>query len=565
MTTLSRRELLSLLSRASCALYTSPLIFGGCSPLTDWIPARNELGKELSLFSPIDRSLGDGAAPREFSGDAPSKAHALLWNKTSALAARGGLPSPSEYRPVVVVGGGISGLTSAYLLRDHDPLILEQAPRMGGNSKGQSWRGIDYSIGAAYFCAPEADSQIGALFNELGISSRYRLTDEEDLVATQSGLIHNFWSGANLEPVEARQVKSLARYLTRVLEEESFAYPDPSTIGSASRKSFESLDTFSLRTHLEQVVGPLRPILAACIEQYCWSSFAASASEISAASGLNFLASEFGPLAVLPGGNSAIAEALCDTLHTRLPTNSLRTNATVIDVRVRDDRAFVSYIGDDDTIVTIESSAVVMSCPKFVVAKVLDGIEPARASAIKELEYRAYTVANVLLKGQTSISAYDLYLLGRCEARGSNPQLESTTRGVTDVVTAHYARGVPGFSVLTLYRAYPYQGARAGLLHEGAYEALHAETLRQISDEIAPLYGFSPDAIEDVRLTRWGHPIPVARSGLVRQGVSEALRKPFSERVFFVEQDNLPLPAIETALGEALLWSNQVRSIVGRS
>lgn len=564
MANFSRRELLSLLSKTSCAVYASPMIFGGCSPLTQLFPALRS-HSDLSSLSPIDRSLGDGPVGAEFFGDTPSKAHSLLWNKARVLAERGGIPKPSEYRPIVVVGGGISGLTSAYLLRDQAPIVLEQASRLGGNSKGQSWRGIDYSIGAAYFCVPEANSPTARLFQELGLSSRYRLTEEAGLVATKSGLISDFWSGADLEEAEAKQVKRLVRYLKDILEEKTFPYPDPLRIESSARKSFEFLDKSSLRRHLERVVGPLSPTLGAIIEQYCWSSFAASASEISAASGLNFLAAEFGPIATFPGGNSAVAEALCEQLHAQLPPNSLRANATVIDVRVQGDTALVSYIDSDRQIVTIETSYVVMSCPKFIVAKILNDIEPSRVSAIQELEYRAYIVANVLLKGTSSISAYDLYLIGDKEGRGTNAQQESSARGVTDVVKGDYAQGAPGFSVLTLYRAYPYRGARAQLLHDGAYESVRTEMMHQLSGEILPLYGFTPDAIQDLRIARWGHPIAVSRPGLVSKGISDILRKPFRDRVFFVEQDNLPLPAIETALGEAFFWSDKIRARVATS
>jgi hypothetical protein len=84
--------------------------------------------------------------------------------------------------------------------------------------------------------------------------------------------------------------------------------------------------------------------------------------------------------------------------------------------------------------------------------------------------------------------------------------------------------------------------------------------MHQLSGEILPLYGFTPDAIQDLRMARWGHPIAVSRPGLVSNGVSDILSKPFRDRVFFVEQDNLPLPAIETALGEAFFWSDQIRA-----
>jgi protoporphyrinogen oxidase len=45
---------------------------------------------------------------------------------------------------------GLSGLITAYPLRKFKPIILEQSPRFGGNAKGQSGRGLEYSIGAAF-------------------------------------------------------------------------------------------------------------------------------------------------------------------------------------------------------------------------------------------------------------------------------------------------------------------------------------------------------------------------------------------------------------------------------
>src|SRR4051812_897795 len=86
----------------------------------------------FSLISPIDRTIAlvsqDG-----FSGDQPqARAHPVLWSKPSrdeiAFA-------PSEKAPLVIIGGGMSGLITAYLLRAHRPIVLEQASQLGGNAK----------------------------------------------------------------------------------------------------------------------------------------------------------------------------------------------------------------------------------------------------------------------------------------------------------------------------------------------------------------------------------------------------------------------------------------------
>ncbi len=57
--------------------------------------------------------------------------------------------------------------------------------------------------------------------------------------------------------------------------------------------------------------------------------------------------------------------------------------------------------------------------------------------------------------------------------------------------------------------------------------------------------------------------MPLAAVGLLADGVPEKLRQPFQGRVFFVEQDNWALPAIETALGEAAHFAPQIRAALG--
>jgi hypothetical protein len=118
--------------------------------------------------------------------------------------------------------------------------------------------------------------------------------------------------------------------------------------------------------------------------------------------------------------------------------------------------------------------------------------------------------------------------------------------------------------VLTLYRALPYDSARAEALAPTAYNRYRQEFEAQIKDSILPLLKLKAEDIADLRLARWGHPIPVAAPGLIAEGVPEVLRKPFKDRVFFVEQDNWALPAFETALTEAQLWAPEVeKKLVG--
>jgi len=511
---------------------------------------------------PIDRTLPDGETDRSFFGDNPTKAHSILWNKAAYLADRGGIPAPTSRRRVVVIGGGISGLTSAFLLRDLDPLVLEQGPRLGGNSQGQSWRGIDYSIGAAYFCVPEDGDPMSRLLRTLSLDRSYVVAEQSDAAAINGRIRTGFWSGAATKnAAEAAQLTRLSRYLLSVYNEEQMPFPDACNRAESAKAAFRALDTVSLRDHLTRLVGALTAPAAAAVEQYCWSAFAASAAEVSASAGLNFLAAEFGPIGVFPGGNSAIAEKLTEQLKATLSDNSLCVRSTAIDLTVNDGGSIVSYVGPVGELHSVEAEVVVVACPKFVAARIINGMEPTRLEAIKQLEYRSYLVANVLLDGDITERLYDLYLLGDLGVTGRDPRGESQRRGATDVVCANYAAGVKGSSVLTLYQALPYRGGRTELLAESSYATIRERFEAQIANEIAPLLGFSDQAVRDVRITRWGHPIPVASKGFVADGYAERVQAPFRDRVFFVEQDNWALPGIETAVYEAAYWTPKLRQL----
>ncbi len=126
---MNRRHAIKLISGTGLAIYLAPNFE---------LPALASFESTLSDISPINRSLPEIAPPMWFS-DYPDTAHKILWDKPAFLTKLGAKsPKPTERVPLVIIGGGIAGLFSAYILRKHKPIILEQAPRFGGNAKGQS-------------------------------------------------------------------------------------------------------------------------------------------------------------------------------------------------------------------------------------------------------------------------------------------------------------------------------------------------------------------------------------------------------------------------------------------
>jgi len=131
-------------------------------------------------------------------------------------------------------------------------------------------------------------------------------------------------------------------------------------------------------------------------------------------------------------------------------------------------------------------------------------------------------------------------------------------RGITDITNAGFSSPKPTQSLLSFYQSFPYSGGRTELFSSNAYESIEQRILKQIKTEIYPYYQLSDKDIVDFRITRWGHPLPLAAVGLLNRGVVDHLRSPINDNLYFIEQDNWALPAIETVAAEAMYWSREI-------
>lgn len=536
---MNRRSLIKTLVLGSGVLYLQ-----NCS----WLKGRPGSGTSSAInptISPIDRSLGD-VASRTYFGDDFSKAHSVLWDQSQRQ-----VPPPKEMADVVIVGGGMSGLACAYLLRKHNPVVLEASPHLGGNSKGQSWRGLDYSIGAAYFIKPEKKSPIDNLYEEIGVYDSCKVESEGTPFILNKSIQDDFWSGRH-DPKNLVQYQTLKTYFENVNNEVGGeSYPSLPYEDRAMEEKIRALDELSFLELLEKKLNaPMSAYIRSAMEHYAWSSLGGSLSEVSAAAGLNFYAAEFGEVGVLPGGNAKIAELLYQKASRRIDAKNFRTQSVVAKIRAHKAGVNVYYVSAQGEVQSIHAKTVVMACPKFVANYMLD-LEDERGYAIDDISYRLYLVANVLLAKPHASKFYDAFLVNPT-LDYKNAQTASEIQGATDVVSANFAVDEKNRSVLTLYRTFPHEGARSKLIQPESYEIQRKAFERQIVDEIMPTLKMSKDAIVDVRLSRFGHALPLAAKGSYAKKIPELIRQPFQRRVFFVHQDNWLLPAIETCLEEAL-------------
>lgn len=558
------------ITRRKCLQYGSSLFATGLS----WqlagsdATARGNTGAEVSsaldAICPIHRHRDD--QDLSVTGDEPHHAHKVLWATEGGVSP---LPSPDPSRlervKVVVVGGGCSGLSAAWRLRDLKPVILERASRFGGNARGETWRGVPYSIGAAYLVKPSAGGDIDQFLREIGAYEGLKVSHHEPLFMFKGAegrqTLTQLCASASAEERASwgRLMTALRAYAT---EQSGRVFPELPTDQPALRVIINTMDREPFSELCARLArGPLSPLMQAYLEQYCWTAFGAGLSEVSAAAGVNFLACELDEHLIGPGGNSWITEQATRKLASSLGLANLRANSLVYHVEVTSEGVLISYADEQGVTRQLLAERAVLCCPKFVVKRTLKGIEPARLEAISKLKYRAYVVHQALLNTRLKDDFYELFLVGaRSGDEGLDRRERAIETGVTDLTYGNFAETSDQHTVLSLYQAFPYDSGRAELYQDINLSAYRAQVTERLSASLLPALGVKPSALRGLRSSRWGHPLPVASPALIASGVVDQLRAPHRGRVFFAQQDNWALPAIEVALYEGMKAAKDLRA-----
>lgn len=529
-----------------------PMLLPPCAP-TGALPVRPVI--ESVPDAPASIQIGGLPFAPGWFGD-PWDRDEIPFHRPENMYPGGIPPAVSERVKVAVVGGGLSGLAAAVLLREHRPVVFELRERFGGVSMGERWRGTSYSLGGAYFIAPDPGTFLHRFYRGLGLSPQVRVSpSSDDKIEVRGRIEERFWEGS---AVPAHERPAFARYaaMVRYFMEH---YPEIPLVPGKNNRWIRELDGRSLKEDVEsRLGGPAPDLLMSAIQGYCYSSFGAGWEEVSAASGWNFIAAEEFGRWVLPGGNAGLAQAMMERLSVLeagtppgCPPRYLRAGCRVVEVRVDRERVVVVYRDSAGTFRSLEARAVVMACPKFVCRYLMPQLheDPHRLEDLHRLRTMAYLVANVLLEAPIGLDFYDLFML----REGGFPQghrVEEFARAI-DVVRGDFARRGPRTTgVLTFYWPLPFPSGRMELLAPEDFERV-ALRLRPELDLALSLLGLDRRAVRQIRLARWGHAMPIADVGLIAEGVCERIREPWRERVFFVCQDNWALPAVETCLLEA--------------
>lgn len=336
----------------------------------------------VGLSAKAERTIGGG-----FVHDSFALGHRIRDRARLAEAQR------VERIPVVIVGGGVAGLSAAWRLRKRgfaDFVILEMESQAGGNSRWGENQVTAYPWAAHYVPVPGAGATlVRELFEELGVLQDGQWDERRLCFSPQERLyLHGRWQ-EGLEPetgatsADRQEFRRFEQLIGEFRASGEFTIPMERGARRAAAR-WAALDRLTLADWAAQNGFRSRYLLW-FLDYACRDDYGARAGATSAWAGIHYFASrepeEKGPL-TWPEGNGWIVRRLLERLEPWVRT-SAAAYAVVRDgtrLRVRTERT--DYVAE----------RVIFAAPSFLAPHVVEGAPPAPG-----LVYSPWITANLTL------------------------------------------------------------------------------------------------------------------------------------------------------------------------
>src|SRR5215218_9408834 len=284
------------------------------------------------------------------------------------------VPMPAPRRtvrvPLVIVGGGIAGLSAGWQLDRkgfHDYVLLEMEREAGGNSRGGENAVSRYPWAAHYVPVPGPRATLAReLFRDLGVLTDDGWDERSLCFAPQERLfLHGEWQpGLESELLGSPTGRDELRRFEALIHEqrESGEFTIPMALGA---RAGSPLDRVSFAAWLDD--AKLRsPAMRWYAEYGTRDDYGALARDTSAWAGVHYHASrepdEQGPL-TWPEGNAWIARRLVERVGTRLITGAPVHSVSPVANRWRVRAGDAEYSCDQ----------VIFAAPTFVAPYIVEG------------------------------------------------------------------------------------------------------------------------------------------------------------------------------------------------
>jgi hypothetical protein len=425
---------------------------------------------------------------------------------------RGGdfpLPSTKEHHAVIIIGGGIAGLSACRGLAQkgiNDFLLLELEKTIGGNSAYGNNRYSSFPLGAHYLPLPNLHhNALLDFLGEIGVIKGYDkkglpIYDEFSLchAPQERLLIQGHWQEGivpsyGIDKEDALQIKRFMAYVKMLKDtkgsDEKFAFDIP-IVESSKDKQYIDLQQVVFKDWLFDN-GFTATSLHWYLDYCCRDDYGAGIGKVSAWAGLHYHAARKGiganvaQDAVLTwvNGNGFLMEQLAQYAKDKYKTSQL-----VYDV-VPTDSSVTLKVFDANKNITCEYTCekLVIATPYFIAQRLLK----IRPDVARQVEYYPWIVANVTLDGfQTEMNWDNVLYQGK---------------GLGYVFAQHQNIGpLPVKKVISYYRPLDNFETASEARH-WAMQQDEVSFQQMIEEELSQIHPTIRDFMEQIEIHVWGH------------------------------------------------------------
>jgi NAD(P)-binding Rossmann-like domain len=460
-----------------------------------------------------------------------------------------------HYADIVIIGGGIAGLSAARYLKKftNNFLLLELGQEAGGNSVASHNSTTSYPWGAHYIPIPgNNDSELIDFLQEsnviTGFAGKLPVYNEYYLCfdPKERLYINNYWQEGVLphEGVPEKDRDELERFVHMMQDfknkkgsdgHDAFAIPVDQ---SSKDPSLLMLDTITMEEFLRQN-NFSSPYLLWYVNYCCADDYGASVKDTSAWAAIHYFASRKGIAsnapsdAVLtwPEGNSWLVTQLSSNLGDHIKTDSLAFR-----IKKSNHGMDVEYFdANTNTSKKVTAKSIILSTPQFISQRLLQDME--RPMDYSQFQYAPWMVANITTNATLN------------EKRGEplswdNVFYGSSALGYVNATHQNIA-GQQEKKVITYYQ--PLLGADPVSLRKQAHLTSANQWSSSVLSELSNAHPGIEKKVQDMEIWLWGHGMIKPVPGFIWGANRQKANLPVNDRIHFAHSDLSGISIFEEA------------------
>lgn len=450
-------------------------------------------------------------------------------------------------KKIVIVGGGVSGLSAAYHLQKAgftDFLLLDLQEKTGGNSTYDSNNISAFPWGAHYVPIPnnslveyqqflkEADVITGYTADGLPIYNElYLCFDPEERLYIngqwQEGLVPHF----GVPPDEQKQIERFLalmngfRYKKGRDGKEAFALPVDS---SSKDEEFVALDKVTMEAWMKQQ-DFTSPHLLWYVNYCTKDDFGTPIDKVSAWAGIHYYASRKGKGAnaehqdvlTWPEGNGWLIQQLEKKVLSNIQTASLVTQ-----IKPSDGGISIHYFDvNENQLKAIDAEQCILAVPQFIASRLLQD-ELRKEAVNKQLHYVPWMVAN--------LSVAQLEERNGAPPSWDNVIYDSDSLGYVVATHQFVQQHIPNRN-LTYYL--PLIKEMPGEARKLAQNTTYEQWTEKVMADLKRIHPNINDAVQEVNVQVWGHAMVQPLPGLIHGNIRKELSQSLYNCVHFAHTD----------------------------